>query len=365
MSSCILLYTCHHRFASQIFEFGDLWQLGRLHLPNGVPFRHMYSVFALDTFIPLFSKSSLHCYSSNSSTSFSLAHSTTSSANIISQLPRCVFLPCAQHHIICEYHLPTTQVRLSPLCTAPHHQRTSSPNYPGTSFSLAHSTTSSANIISQLPRCVFLPCAQHHIIREFISSPNYPGVSFSLAHSTTSSANIISQLPRCVFLPCAQHHIIREYHLPTTQVCLSPLHTAPHHPRTSSPNYPGASFCLAHSTSSANIISQLPRSYASFLMFSISESIMMAKENGLTADPWWRSTSVQKVRLFLQYTSLQFRIDGNCPSPMYFSPPPLVSHAPLLFFPRDSVVCFFQINEYSVSLAVLLCIFLAAVLAKK
>ena len=248
-------------------------------------------------------------------------HSTTSSANIISQLPRHVFLPCTQHHIIREHHLPTTQVRLSPLRTAPHHPR--------------------------------------------ISSPNYPGVSFSLAHSTTSSANIISQLPRCVFLPCAQHHIIREYHLPTTQVCLSPLHTAPHHPRTSSPNYPGASFCLAHSTSSANIISQLPRSRASFLMFSISESIMMAKENGLTADPWWRSTSVQKVRLFLQYTSLQFRIDGNCPSPMYFSPPPLVSHAPLLFFHRDSVVCFFQINEYSVSLAVLLGIFLAAVLAKK
>ena len=56
-----------------------------LTLPNGVPFRHMYSVFALDTFIPLFSKASLHCSSSNSSTSFSLAHSATSSAYIICQ----------------------------------------------------------------------------------------------------------------------------------------------------------------------------------------------------------------------------------------------------------------------------------------
>ena len=44
-----------------------------------------YSVFALDTFIPFFSKASLHCSSSNSSSSFSLAHSTTSSANIICQ----------------------------------------------------------------------------------------------------------------------------------------------------------------------------------------------------------------------------------------------------------------------------------------
>ena len=56
-----------------------------LTLPNGVPFRHMYHVIALDTFIPLFSNASLHCSSSNYSTSFSLAHSTTSSANIICQ----------------------------------------------------------------------------------------------------------------------------------------------------------------------------------------------------------------------------------------------------------------------------------------
>ena len=46
-----------------------------------------YSVFALDTFIPLFSKASLHCPSSISSTSFSFAHSInhprTSSAKVL------------------------------------------------------------------------------------------------------------------------------------------------------------------------------------------------------------------------------------------------------------------------------------------
>ena len=56
-----------------------------LTLINGIPFRHMYSAFALDTFIPLVSKASLHCSSSNYITSFSLAYSTTSSANIICQ----------------------------------------------------------------------------------------------------------------------------------------------------------------------------------------------------------------------------------------------------------------------------------------
>ena len=56
-----------------------------LTLHNGVPFKHMYSVFALDTFIRLFSKASRHCSSSNFSTCFSLAHSTTSSTNIICQ----------------------------------------------------------------------------------------------------------------------------------------------------------------------------------------------------------------------------------------------------------------------------------------
>ena len=56
-----------------------------LTLHNGVPFRYMCSIFALDTFIPLFSKASLHCSSSNSSTHFSLAHSSTSSANITCQ----------------------------------------------------------------------------------------------------------------------------------------------------------------------------------------------------------------------------------------------------------------------------------------
>ena len=61
------------------------WSDCILTLPNGVPFRHLYSVFALHTFIPLVSKASLHYSSSNSSKSFSLAHITTSSANITCQ----------------------------------------------------------------------------------------------------------------------------------------------------------------------------------------------------------------------------------------------------------------------------------------
>ena len=63
------------------------WSDRILTLPNGVPFRHkvMYSVFALDTFNSLFSNASPHCSSSNSGTYFSLAHSTTSSTNIICQ----------------------------------------------------------------------------------------------------------------------------------------------------------------------------------------------------------------------------------------------------------------------------------------
>ena len=71
--------------ASKIFEFEDLWQLENciLTLPAGFPFRHVYSVFPLYTFVPIFSKNAPQCSSSTSSTSFSLAHSTTSSTNFI------------------------------------------------------------------------------------------------------------------------------------------------------------------------------------------------------------------------------------------------------------------------------------------
>ena len=64
----------------------DASQLSRLHLHAAFPSRHMYSVFALVTFISLSSQwLPIHGSISNSSTSYSLAHSTTSSANIISQ----------------------------------------------------------------------------------------------------------------------------------------------------------------------------------------------------------------------------------------------------------------------------------------
>ena len=54
-------------------------------LPNGVQLRHMYSVFAFDTFTPLLSNASLHCYSYNSRKFPFRAHRITSSANIICQ----------------------------------------------------------------------------------------------------------------------------------------------------------------------------------------------------------------------------------------------------------------------------------------
>ena len=51
-----------------------------------IPFRHMYSVFAIDTFVPIFSQGARHCSSSNSSAQyFSIGYSTTSSTNVICQ----------------------------------------------------------------------------------------------------------------------------------------------------------------------------------------------------------------------------------------------------------------------------------------
>ena len=80
--------------ASQILKFGDLWQRENciLTLPAGIPFRHVYPVFALDTFIPQFSKASLHCPISTYSMPFSLLHSTTPFTNIICQCAS--FLVC-------------------------------------------------------------------------------------------------------------------------------------------------------------------------------------------------------------------------------------------------------------------------------
>ena len=92
-----------------------------------------------------------------------------------------------------------------------------------------------------------------------------------------------------------------------------------------SSSHSSTSFSLAHSTSSsANIICQ----GASFLIFSVNESIMMDNRKRLKADP--------SVRLFLQHTSLQFHIDGTCPSLVWCTS--LAPIAPIQFFPQDSVV---------------------------
>ena len=242
----------------------------------------MYSVFSIDTFVPLFSRAALHhcsippparlsplltaphhtltshkvlpsraalhhCSSSTSSTSFFLSHSTTSYTNI-SQGPsfqgspppllqfhlQHVFLPCSQHHIIHQHltrsfrpGLPSTiapvppPARLSPLLTAPHHTLTSHKVLPSRA-------------------------ALHHC------SSSTSGTSFSLGHSTTSYTNI-SQGPPVP--PPAR---------------LSPLLTAPHHTLTSHKVLPSraplhcssstscTSFSLAHSTTSYSNISQGP-----------------------------------------------------------------------------------------------------------
>ena len=87
-------YRVRASHCSQTFEFGDLRQLENciLTFPAGIPFRHVYSVFSIDTFVPLFSRATLHhCSSSTSCTSFSLAHSTTSHTNICQGPSFCCF----------------------------------------------------------------------------------------------------------------------------------------------------------------------------------------------------------------------------------------------------------------------------------
>ena len=69
-----------------------------LTLPNRVPSRYVYTIFAPDTSIPLFSQASHHYSSSNCSTYFCLSHSTTSSANIICQ--GASFLMCSVSEFI-------------------------------------------------------------------------------------------------------------------------------------------------------------------------------------------------------------------------------------------------------------------------
>ena len=101
-----------------------------------------------------------------------------------------------------------------------------------------------------------------------------------------------------------------------TPESLSPLRTAPHHLRT-----------------------YLPRCV--FLMYSVSESIIMANRKGLKADPWWSPTSTAKGSLvpaghlttvshcwYMSFTSLILLWR------------PLVSHAPIQLFPRNYVVGF-------------------------
>ena len=83
----ILHHNTSHGRPMQTHVCCGSWTYCIITLPMGVPSRHMYSVFAPDTFIPFGSETSLRCSSSNSSTSFSLAHSIhdqrTSSAKVL------------------------------------------------------------------------------------------------------------------------------------------------------------------------------------------------------------------------------------------------------------------------------------------
>ena len=96
-----------------------------LTLPNGVIFRHMYSVFALESFVPLLPKASPHC-----SRSTSLAHSTTSSANIICQGASFVMFSVSESTMMANkkglkedrWFGPTfTRKRPASSCTTPHY----------------------------------------------------------------------------------------------------------------------------------------------------------------------------------------------------------------------------------------------------
>ena len=108
----------------------------------------------------------------------------------------------------------------------------------------------------------------------------------------------------------ASYPFLLAFFIQTHVLCLSfflPLSflSSPRFPPHCSSSKSSTSFSLAHSTiSSANVICQS----ASFLMFSVSESILGGGQRPL-----------QRVRLFLQHPSLQFRIHGRPTCPSLFS----------------------------------------------
>ena len=132
-----------------------------------------------------------------------------------------------------------------------------------------------------------------------------------------------------------------------TPARVSPLLTAPQNPRTSS---------------AAN------GQGASFLMFSVSESKMMTNRKGLKAAHWWRPTSPANGPLV---PSANLTTVSHCwyaymsfTSLMYTSlAPPCISCTNRIL-PSGLCRMVFLFNEHSDSFAVLLCIFLAAILVQ-
>ena len=112
----------------------------------------------------------------------------------------------------------------------------------------------------------------------------------------------------------------------STTAHISPMRTEPHHPRTS-------------------IICQC----ASFLMFSVSESTLMANRKWLKADTWWRPTSTAKGSLVpaAHLTTVSHWWYMPLTSMMYLSSLSRM-HQYSSSLRALSYVCFFQINEHAV-----------------
>ena len=84
--------------------------------------------------------------------------------------------------------------------------------------------------------------------------------------------------------------------------------------------------------------------------------VCLANRKGLKTDPWWRQTSTAKASLVpAAHFTIQIIIHGACPSPVWCTSLVPICRSCTNIDDRDSVVCYFQINEQTgVHLALLL-----------
>ena len=179
---------------------------------------------------------------------------------------------------------------------------------------LTSSSSYSIHTVSSLFTSVFISPSIYRVLPRYLNSVTYGSwtdcVFLMAFHSNTLTLTLqltlsflfSMKLPSIVPVP--------------TPACIYPLRTAPHHPRTSSANK-----CFFSDTFHQWLHHDGKEERASWKR--ILGGVQLPR---------------QMVRLFLQHTSLQFRSDGACPLPVWCtSLVPLVSHAPILFFPWDSV----------------------------